>query len=63
MMTRYGKVIPVRLTDQQWQNIRDKARRLGRTASDLMRWVIVSYLEGELVEREDDNEQEATVDR
>jgi predicted DNA-binding protein len=44
-MDKLDKVIPVRFTEEQWQKIKLSAQEQGRTASDLVRWIVMAYIE------------------
>jgi len=40
----------VRLSDEDYEELERQAKREGRTASNLMRWIIKQYIEGRAAE-------------
>ena len=48
-MTKYDRAIPVRFSSEQWQRVQNETARQGRTSSDFVRWIVMSYLNGHLV--------------
>lgn len=43
--TKLDKVTGVRFTGEQWQLLQEAARQQGRTVSNLVRWIVMGYLE------------------
>ena len=44
-MKKLDKIIPIRFSEEQWTKIKARAKERGRTASDLVRWIVRMHLE------------------